>query len=657
MKSRSRSERGNTLIIALLAIIVLGGASAAFLSVSTYRNKEAVQSSDFTRAFYITEAGVSQSIAEITADNDYDADGKGDVSHSFDGGSYSVTATDDGNDIWTITSIGSYNSLNRGVEVVIGRRVSNPFSQGVFGGTSVSLSGSHAFVDSYDSDSGSYADQAVNVDPSTGSTYANDNGTVSSNGDITAGGGEVYGNLTPGVDGEVVGSGTYVSGSTAPADEATEMPGYVYTPVGTSLGNLNSTCTLAAGTYRYDNILLASKSVVTLGQNPGDVVTIYVDGFISITGQANIIIPEGVDVIIHHGGSSFVSECRLPFPDIFGAPFGPSAKTLTVNVTGSGSVNPSGGTYPHNTWVELTATPASGWSFDHWSGNLSGSDNPKSIKMNANMTVTAVFVEVVEYTLSASVVGTGSVSKSPDQATYNSGTSVTLTATPGTGYSFDRWEGDLTGSSNPASITMNANKSVTAVFVEDLSEYTLTVNTTGTGSVAIVPDQATYTAGESVTLSASAGSGWTFDHWTGAMSGSTNPQSLVMDDNKTVTAVFVEEEEEEEEEPGEEDPDINLAGQGITNLNNSAGSLIIYSSALTVNLSGQADFTGVIYAPYAAVDCSGQGHFCGAIVGDTVNISGQTKLHYDEALANVSVDGNPGYIVRSWREFTPSPSE
>jgi hypothetical protein len=66
--------------------------------------------------------------------------------------------------------------------------------------------------------------------------------------------------------------------------------------------------------------------------------------------------------------------------------------TTSVSPAGSGSVSPSSGTYVSGTNVSLTATPASGWRFDHWGGNASGSSNPITITMNSNRSVTAYFV-------------------------------------------------------------------------------------------------------------------------------------------------------------------------------------------------------------------------------------------------------------------------
>jgi uncharacterized repeat protein (TIGR02543 family) len=68
--------------------------------------------------------------------------------------------------------------------------------------------------------------------------------------------------------------------------------------------------------------------------------------------------------------------------------------------------------------------------------------------------------------LTVSTGGSGSVTRSPNQATYADGTVVTLTASPASGWTFTGWSGALTGSNNPTTITMNGNKAVTATFTQ-----------------------------------------------------------------------------------------------------------------------------------------------------------------------------------------------
>ncbi|GAA4825109.1 cellulose binding domain-containing protein [Algivirga pacifica] len=77
-------------------------------------------------------------------------------------------------------------------------------------------------------------------------------------------------------------------------------------------------------------------------------------------------------------------------------------------------------------------------------------------------------VAPTQYTLSITATN-GSVSKSPNKATYSDGEQVTLTATPNTGYQFDGWSGAVSGTNNTVTLTMNSNKAVVANFSQDTS--------------------------------------------------------------------------------------------------------------------------------------------------------------------------------------------
>jgi hypothetical protein len=65
---------------------------------------------------------------------------------------------------------------------------------------------------------------------------------------------------------------------------------------------------------------------------------------------------------------------------------------LTTSVQGQGTVS-GGGTYAKGTVVPVTATPASGWAFEHWTVNgLQGSTNPAAqVTMDGDVTLVAIF--------------------------------------------------------------------------------------------------------------------------------------------------------------------------------------------------------------------------------------------------------------------------
>jgi len=87
--------------------------------------------------------------------------------------------------------------------------------------------------------------------------------------------------------------------------------------------------------------------------------------------------------------------------------------------------------------------------------------------------------------ITVKIVGSGTVDfNPPNTGSYSIGTNVTLTAVPETGWVFSQWSGDVTGTENPITVTVDAAKSITATFVassgiagEDIpAEYRLSQN-------------------------------------------------------------------------------------------------------------------------------------------------------------------------------------
>jgi uncharacterized repeat protein (TIGR02543 family) len=141
--------------------------------------------------------------------------------------------------------------------------------------------------------------------------------------------------------------------------------------------------------------------------------------------------------------------------------------TLNVSVSpsGAGSVSPSGGEYKSGVQVTLTASPASGYTFDYWSGGASGTTSTITVTMDSDKSLTANFKATSQtYTLTTSISPSGAGSVSPSGGEYESGVQVTLTASPASSYTFDYWEGSASGTSPTVTITMNSDKSLIAHF-------------------------------------------------------------------------------------------------------------------------------------------------------------------------------------------------
>ena len=210
--------------------------------------------------------------------------------------------------------------------------------------------------------------------------------------------------------------------------------------------------------------------------------------------------------------------------------------TLATSVipTTGGTISPAGGPYDDGTVVSLTATPASGYRFDHWSGDATGTAATTSVTIGTAKSITATFVKI--WTIATAVDPAAGGTITPAPGTFDDGAVVSLKAVPATGYRFDHWSGDASGTTATVSVTMTGNKSVTAAFTKI---YTLTAVANPTAGGTIAPTGATYDSGAIVTLTATASAGYRFDHWSGDASGTQPNIDITMSANRSVTATFV----------------------------------------------------------------------------------------------------------------------
>jgi hypothetical protein len=145
--------------------------------------------------------------------------------------------------------------------------------------------------------------------------------------------------------------------------------------------------------------------------------------------------------------------------------------TMAVDPGGSGTTSPSAGThtYAEDAVVNISASPNTGFEFDHWEGDVADPDEASTtVTMDGDKTVTAYFVSVpVTYDLTMAVdpVSAGTTSPAVGLHTYDENEIVPIIATAEEGYEFDHWSGSVADpDAASTTVEMNANKTVTAYF-------------------------------------------------------------------------------------------------------------------------------------------------------------------------------------------------
>ncbi len=212
-----------------------------------------------------------------------------------------------------------------------------------------------------------------------------------------------------------------------------------------------------------------------------------------------------------------------------GATITPQLFTLTVQKSGTGSgtvtSTPTGiacgatcsGLFPSGTSVTLTATADAGSVFTGWSGSGCTGTGTCVVTMDAAKSVTATFnsdfAQLFALTVNKSGAGSGTVTSTPTgiacgatcSASFQSGTSVTLTATAAAGSAFTSWSGEGCTGTDTCVVIMNGAKSVTGTFATSSSTPprhwgTATLIETNNLGTAVNPQVAVGPAGNAIAV-------------------------------------------------------------------------------------------------------------------------------------------------------------
>ena len=247
--------------------------------------------------------------------------------------------------------------------------------------------------------------------------------------------------------------------------------------------------------------------------------------------------------------------------------------TLTVNVTppngGDVSRSPNKAAYKAGESVTVTATAADGYRFIGWSGVLNATAGSVTAAMNSDLTLTANFIEFtgidtipptiqlnapfspnevvkgVNFTdpgaLASDGRGNALIYTSEIKNSYGNTVPAINTSAAGTFYiTYTVCKTLRYPNDNTAEKCASATREVRVIETQIAPTYTLTVNKNpeNGGTVYRYPDKAAYTAGEQVTVTATANTGYTFIGWSGASTSADASVTVTMSGDLMLTATW-----------------------------------------------------------------------------------------------------------------------
>jgi uncharacterized repeat protein (TIGR02543 family) len=243
----------------------------------------------------------------------------------------------------------------------------------------------------------------------------------------------------------------------------------------------------------------------------------------------------------------------------------PRALITTAFPENGGTVTaaPSKDLYSVGEEVTVTAAENPGYEFAGWSGSTASAKNTVTLKMNNSQTLVAVFRPKVKKITVSAIPGDGGAvyvngAALNGVANQDAGTEIVAWARAAAGWTFVNWSGSPSAegnTDNPALIPVTDNDmAITANFRQGpggteptrppAATFTLDVQASGGGSVSLSandPDNAGYTIGTRVTATAIPEPGYKLGRWAGAASGTRNPVTITMNENKTLIATFIDE--------------------------------------------------------------------------------------------------------------------
>jgi hypothetical protein len=189
--------------------------------------------------------------------------------------------------------------------------------------------------------------------------------------------------------------------------------------------------------------------------------------------------------------------------------------------------NPSKNSYLVGDQVTFTFIPNGHVTFDSWEaytieddpvvqdfGGVDKNENPHTYTFIKKFPMCLIVNYQLEYKLTIKGFVGGTVNQSIAGSYFTENTTITLTATANSGFTFKGWSGDSTAKTSVLSLTLIKDTTVCPIFLNSLDPVAITFNIVGNGSITKTPDLSTYAIEANINLTATADSGYVFKYWT-----------------------------------------------------------------------------------------------------------------------------------------------
>ena len=184
--------------------------------------------------------------------------------------------------------------------------------------------------------------------------------------------------------------------------------------------------------------------------------------------------------------------------------------------------------------VTVQATPASGFRFAAWSDGATAS--PYTLVVSApTLTLGATFTAQCVLTLTAAPVSAGTVSLTDGALSGDCGRTVTALATPNANFTFSGWSDGVRSALRPVVVSQSA-LSLEATFTP-VPQCSVVLGASAGGTATLTSGVATGACGRSVTVGATANSGYRFTGWSDSTT--VTPYTFTVTQSVTLSPLFV----------------------------------------------------------------------------------------------------------------------